>query len=164
MSYKYKNLEELRRKKELLKNEVKDLEQLIAFKNPKESLSVLTNGISDDYIKEVSDGDGSTKLAFNSAPIVRGISGQIKSTLNKNTMMQMSKSEPGSDLIQNALKLGAVTFVANYAQKNIKSTNWKKKLIGLALIYVAPIALKYVREKVEDYSKNKTAESIEKLI
>ncbi len=164
MSYKYESLEELRRKKELLKNEVKDLEQLISFKNPKESLSVITHGISDDFIKEVPDEDGHTKLAFNSAPIVRGISGQIKNTINRNSMVQMAQSEPGSDLIQNALKLGAVTFVANYAQKNMKSSNWKKKLVGLALIYVAPIALKYAREKLEDYSRNKAAESLEKLI
>ena len=112
----------------------------------------------------VPDEDGHTKLAFNSAPIVRGISGQIKNTINRNSMVQMAQSEPGSDLIQNALKLGAVTFVANYAQKNMKSSNWKKKLVGLALIYVAPIALKYAREKLEDYSRNKAAESLEKLI
>ncbi len=164
MSYKYDNLDELRRKKELLKSEVKDLEKLISFKNPKESLSAITHGYTDQFIKEVEDQNGETSYALDSSPIVRGISNQLKSTMNKNTMMQMAQSEPGSDLIKNAVKLGAVTFVANYAQKNMKASSWKKKLIGLALIYVAPIALKYAREKLEEYSRNKTASSLEKLI
>jgi len=46
----------------------------------------------------------------------------------------------------------------------MKSSNWKKKLLGAALIYVAPIALKYVRKKLENYQKTKSVSSMEQLI
>lgn len=164
MSYHYKNLDELRRKKELLKAEVKDLENLITFKNPKESLSAATHGYTDQFLKEVEQPDGSSSIELDASPIVRGISNQIKSKINKNSMVQMASSNSGQDLIQNALKLGAVTFVARYAQKSLTKSSWKRKAIGLALIYLAPIALRYAREKLEEYQKNKTASSLEQLI
>ena len=164
MSYHYKSLEELRRKKELLKSEVKDLENLITFKNPKETLSAATHGYTDQFLKVVEHEDGSSSVQLDASPIVRGISSQIKSKMNKNTMVQMASSEPGQELIQNALKLGAVSFVASYEQKSLTKSSWKKKAIGLALIYVAPIVLKYAREKLEEYQKNKTASSLEQLI
>ena len=44
------------------------------------------------------------------------------------------------------------------------NTSWKKKAIGLALIYLAPIALKYVRKKLEEYQRNRTTSSLEQLI
>ncbi|WP_238555213.1 mitochondrial import receptor subunit TOM5 [Chryseobacterium sp. P1-3] len=46
----------------------------------------------------------------------------------------------------------------------MKSTNWKNKLVGAALIYLAPIALKFVRKKLEEYQKNKSVSSMEQLI
>jgi hypothetical protein len=46
----------------------------------------------------------------------------------------------------------------------MSSKNWKKKAIGIALIYLAPIALKYVRNKLEDYQKRKSVSSMEQLI
>jgi len=55
-------------------------------------------------------------------------------------------------------------MITHYAQKNMRNSSWKKKLIGLAIIYVAPIVLKYVRKKLDEYQRNKTASSMEKLI
>lgn len=164
MSYQYSNLDELKRKKELLKTEVRDMEDLLTFKNSKESLSAFTNGFTDPFLKEVTNIDGEKELKFDSAPIIRGIAGQLKSQISRNNMVQFVNSEPGSELVQNALKLGAVSFIANYAKNNMRQSSWKKKAIGLALIYVAPIVLKYVREKLENYQKNKTASSLEQLI
>jgi len=164
MSQKYHTLDELRERRSRLKDEITEIEKLITFDNPKESLSVLTHGATDSFLKEVHDDEGGSKITLNSAPILRGITHQIKNSINKNSVMQMVQSEPGSDMIQNALKLGAVTMVANYAQKNIKASSWKKRIIGLALIYAAPVVLKYTREKLIEYQKNKTASSLEKLI
>ena len=47
MGTKYSSLDELRRKKELLKKEVSEIEDLITFDNTKESLSAFTNGFTD---------------------------------------------------------------------------------------------------------------------
>lgn len=164
MAYRYDSLNELRRKKELLQNEVKDLEKLLTFDNTKQTLSALTNGLTDTYLKEVPDADGDMQVKLNAVPILHGISDQLKSVMNRKTIMQVAQSEPGSELLQNTLKLGAVSMITHYAQKNMRNSSWKKKLIGLAIIYVAPIVLKYVREKLDEYQRNKTASSMEKLI
>jgi hypothetical protein len=53
------------------------------------------------------------------------------------------------------VKLGVTALVGNYAKKNMKSSNWKKKLIGAALIYLAPIALRMVRKNWKNIRKIK---------
>ena len=55
MGTKYSSLDELRRKKELLKKEVSEIEDLITFDNTKESLSAFTNGFTDKYLKRKLD-------------------------------------------------------------------------------------------------------------
>ncbi len=164
MPVKYSNLKELRTKKNLLKSEVKDLEDLITFKNKKESLSAITNGFTDPYLIEKKEDDGSEKLALNTNNIVRYITTSVKDNVTKNSVIQFAGSGAGTSMIENALKIGLVTYAGNVAKKNMTSTNWKKKALGLALIYVAPIALKFIREKLEQYQKNKATSSLEKLI
>ncbi|MDQ0475762.1 MULTISPECIES: phosphoribosyl-ATP pyrophosphatase [Chryseobacterium] len=165
MSTKYNSLEELRRKKALLKKEVSELEDLLTFDNAKESLSALTNGFTDKYLQENKSTDGETKISLNTNEIVREISGSIKdSILNKNAVYGFAKSDAGMSIVENAMKLGAVSFVGNYARKNLYNKSWKKKMIGLALIYLAPIALRFIRKKLEDYQKSKTTSSFEQLI
>lgn len=161
---KYTNLKELKEQKVAIKNEIKDLENLMTFKSPKDSLSLFTNGYTDNFLKEVSDKEGNTKTKIDTKSIIQGISNQVKSQVNKKTIMQVAKSEEGNDLVKNALKLGAATLITNYAQKSMKSSTWKKKLIGVALLYVAPVALKIITKKIDEYQKNKTTESMEKLI
>ncbi|WHF52217.1 phosphoribosyl-ATP pyrophosphatase [Chryseobacterium gotjawalense] len=165
MSTKYNSLEELRRKKALLKKEVSELEDLLTFDNAKESLSALTNGFTDKYLQESKSVDGETKISLNTGEIVKEISGNIKdSILNKNAVYGFAKSDAGMSIVENAMKLGAVTFVGNYARKNLYNKSWKKKMIGLALIYLAPIALRFIRKKLDDYQKSKTTSSFEQLI
>lgn len=165
MGTKYSSLEELRRKKELLKNEVSEIEDLITFDNTKESLSAFTNGFTDKYLKEEIQPDGETSVSIDTSEIVKEFSNSVKHTvLSRNAVYGFAKSDAGLNLVENALKIGAVTFVGNYARKSLYNTSWKKKAIGLALIYLAPIALKYVRRKLEDYQRNRTASSMEQLI
>ena len=164
MATEYNNLKELRIKRQLLKNEVRDLEDLITFENTKESLSAITNGFTDQFLKEEIDEDGSSKLSLNTGNIVKEVSLKLKDNLNKNSVMSFATSNAGASVAENALKMGLVAFTGNYAQKNLASSSWKKKAIGLALIYVAPIVLKYVREKLEEYQKNKVSSSFEQLI
>lgn len=164
MAEQYNNLDDLRKRKQLLKNDVKKLENLLSFENPKESLSVFTKGFTDDYIKEPADKEGSQSLSLNTANIIKDISTSIKDKVTQNSLFSLANSEAGISLIENTLKIGAVTFMGNYAQKNLKHSNWKKKAIGIALVYVAPIVLKYVRKELERYQKNKATSSLEKLI
>lgn len=165
MGRNYKNLEELKRKKKLLKGEIQDLEELLTFKNTKESLSAFTNGLTDQYLQEKIDDDGEEKTVIRKDVIAKQLTSEVKDLfISKNTAIGLANSAFKGDALDNVLKLAVTAFVANYAKKNIKSANWKKKILGVALIYVAPIALKFVRKKLENYQKTKSLSSMEQLI
>ena len=165
MGYKYKSLEELHKKKVLLKKDISEMEDLLTFENSKESLSAFTKGFTDKYLKEETNPEGEKKVTLNTNQIVKELSNSVKdSVLNRNSVYGFAKSEAGVNVIENAIKIGAVSFVGNYAKKNLYNSSWKKKAIGIALIYIAPIALKFIREKLENYQKKRTASSFEQLI
>ena len=165
MAYQYESLEELRRKKALLKKDISEIEELLTFENTKESLSVLTNGFTDKYLKEEIFFFFFLKVGIKTQEILKEVSNNVKdSLLSRNSVLGFAKSSAGQNIVENALKIGIVTFVGNYAKNNLKNTSWKKKAIGLALIYLAPIALKYIRENLENYQKSKTTSSFEQLI
>ena len=165
MANKYNSLEELRRKKELLKKEVSDMEDLLTFDNTKETLSALTHGFTDKYLEEEIQPDGDTKTSINTNEIMKEISTSVKdNVLSRSSLAGFVKSEGGFGIIENALKIGAVTFVGNYAKKNLLNSSWKKKLIGFALIYLAPFLLRFIRTKLENYQKNRTTSSMRQLI
>lgn len=165
MGRNYESLEELKRKKRLLKGEIKDLEALLTFKNTKESLSAFTNGLSDQYLQEKVDEDGEEKTVIRKDVIAKQLTSEVKDMLlSKNTAVGLASSAFSGNAVDGLIKLGVTALVANYAKKNMKSSNWKKKLLGAALIYVAPIALKYVRKKLENYQKTKSVSSMEQLI
>lgn len=165
MANKFGSLEELRRKKALLKKDISEMEDLLTFENTKESLSALTHGFTDKYLKEEMQPDGEMKVEIKTQEIMKEVSNSVKETvLNRDSIVGFARSEAGSHLVENALKIGAVTFVGNYARKSILNASWKKKAIGLALIYLAPIALRFIRTKLEEYQKNRTTSSMEQLI
>lgn len=165
MANKYGSLEELQRKKALLKKDIAEMEELLTFENTKESLSVLTHGFTDKYLKEEVQPDGEKKVALKTQEIIKEVSDNVKdSLLSKHSVLGFAKSSAGINIAENAVKIGIVTFVGNYAKKNLRNTSWKKKLIGLALIYLAPIILRYIRKNLEAYQKSKTTSSFEQLI
>lgn len=165
MGTKYNSLEELRRKKELLKKDISEMESLLTFDNTKESLSALTHGFTDKYLTEEMQPDGESRVSLKTQEIMKEVSNSVtQNVLSKNAVFGFAKSDAGVNLIENALKIGAVTFIGNYARKSLLNSSWKKKAIGIALIYLAPIALKFIREKLELYQKNRTTSSFEQLI
>lgn len=165
MSRNYSSLEELRRKKKLLKGEIEDLEGLLTFKNTKESLSAFTNGLTDQYLKEKIDEDGEEKTVLRKDVIAKQLTSEVKDLLlNRNTAMGIAGSALKGDAMDTVIKLAVTAFVANYAKKNMRSSNWKKKILGAALIYIAPMALKFIRTKMEAYQKTKSVSSMEQLI
>ncbi|MEC3876304.1 phosphoribosyl-ATP pyrophosphatase [Chryseobacterium salviniae] len=165
MGRKYESLEELRRKKKLLKQEIDELEDLLTFKNTKESLSAFTNGLTDQYLEEKVDEDGDEKVVLKKDVIAKQITSEIKGALiNKNTAMGIAGSAFKGDAVDMLIKLGVTAIVGNYARKSLKSSNWKRKVAGVALIYLAPIALRFIRKKLENYQKNQSVSSMEQLI
>ncbi|MCQ9637277.1 phosphoribosyl-ATP pyrophosphatase [Chryseobacterium sp. WG23] len=165
MGRKYESIEELRRKKKLLKSEIDDLENLLTFKNTKESLSAFTNGLTDQYLQEKVNEDGDEKVVLRKDVIARQLTSEVKDLLiSKNTAVGIASSAFNGNIADGLIKLGITAIVGNYAKKNMKSTNWKNKLVGVTLIYLAPIALKFVRKKLEVYQKNKSVSSLEQLI
>jgi hypothetical protein len=165
MGAKYNSLEELRIKKELLKKEVSDLQDLITFDNTNESLSAITHGFTDRFLQEDATLDGDKKISLKKNEIVKEISNHLKdSFLSRNAIFGFAKSDAGFSILENTLKIGAVTLVGNFARKSLSHSSWKKKAIGLALIYLAPFALRFVRKKIEEYQRTKTTSSFEQLI
>lgn len=165
MGRKYDSLEELRRKKKLLRQEIDGLEDLLTFKNTKESLSAFTNGLTDQYLQEKVDEDGDEKVVLRKDVIAKQITSEIKGALiNKNTAMGIAGSAFKGDAVDTLIKLGVTAIVGNYARKSLKSSNWKRKIAGVALIYISPIALRFVRKKLENYQKNQSVSSMEQLI
>ncbi|RZJ38362.1 MAG: phosphoribosyl-ATP pyrophosphatase [Chryseobacterium sp.] len=164
MATKYTNLDELRLEKRLLKQEIGDLEDIITFKNTKESLGVLTNGLTDTFLKETPDPEGGTSLSIDTQNIMREISSNLKETASKKNVLNLANDSVKSGLLETTLKMGAVALVGNFAKKSVMNKNWKRKALGLALVYLAPYALRFIRTKLDEYQKNKTASSLEKLI
>ena len=164
MPTRYNDLNELRRKKELLKQEVHELQNLLTFENTKESLSAMTNGFTDPYLKEKVLPDGSSRVSLDTGAIVKEVSTETKDSFTQNSILNFSAGSPGATVAENAVKMGIVAFAGKYAKKNLSSGSWKKKALGLALIYLAPIALKFLRRKIEQYQKNQAASSLEQLI
>ena len=164
MAMKYNSLEELRRKKELLKKDVSELEGLLTFENTKESLSAFTNGFSDKFLTEKTDEVGETKLALKTGNIVKEIGQTISHKTQKNSLISFDNSGLQNSLLSSTLKLGSAAFVGNLARKNLRSGSWKKKLIGLAIVYLLPFALRFLRTKLEDFQRKQSLSSMEKLI
>lgn len=165
MGRKYDSLEELRRKKNLLRTEISDIEKLLTFKNTKESLSAFTNGLTDQYLKDVKEPDGEEKTVIRKDVIAKQLTSQVKEMLlNKDAAMGIANSAFNGNAIEGIVKLAVTGMVASYAKKNFKSSNWKKKVLGAVIIYLVPSALKFLRKKLESYQRSKSLSSMEQLI
>lgn len=164
MATKYTNLDELRGEKRLLKKEIEELEDIITFKSKKESLGVLTHGFTDKFLKETENEVGEKEISLDTQNIMREISSGLKETASKKNVMGLASDSVSSGLLETTIKMGVVTLVGNFAKKSVMNKNWKRKALGLALIYVAPYALRFARKKLDEFQRNKTAKSIEKLI
>lgn len=165
MAAKYNSLEELKRKKALLKEEVNEMEKLLTFDNAKESLSALTEGYSDAYLTEKVDEHGQRKISFNTGTVIKKISSSLaKKAVRKNPIMSFTESALAGGAMDDIIKLGAVALIGSYARKKIGGKGWRNKLLGLALIYVLPIGLRYVRKKLEEYERKKSISSMQQLI
>ena len=83
-----KNLEDLRKRKETLRKEIAELEDIAAFKNPKESLSAITHGFTDQFLVDKTDENGEHRLKLKPAEILSFATGgasenYIKTKINQ---------------------------------------------------------------------------------
>lgn len=159
-----KNLEDLRKKKETLKQEISEIEKVASFKNPKETLSRLTNGFTDQFITDKTDKSGEHKLGIKPAEILSFATGGISDDFIKTKINKYGDEKLGintqniiGSIAENAFRLGIAGIATNYAKKNLYHKSWKKKFIGLALIYLAPFLLKFIRQKLENFQQKHTS-------
>lgn len=165
MGTKFNSLEELRTKKALLKTEVSEMEDLLTFENTKESLSAFTNGLSDNFLKEERDEEGNLKVALNKEHILKSISSGVKEqVISRNAVMGLANSAVKGGAVDDMIRLGVVALVGSIARKKMYSASWKQKIIGVAMIYLVPYALRFLRKKLENYQRNRSVSSMEKLI
>lgn len=160
----YKNIKELRAHKKLLKTEIENLEDILTFKDKKESLGILTHGFTDNLLKERINPDGGTSVSIDTQGIMHQISEGIKESASKKNVAGLAKDSVSSGLLETTIKMGVVALVGNFAKKSVMNKNWKRKLIGLGMVYLAPYALRFVRKKLDDYQRQQAASSMEKLI
>ena len=166
-----KNLSDLKKRKELLKQNIADIEDKLSFDNPKESLSAITNGITDQFLADKIDEEGNHQLSLKTGEILSFVTGGASDNFVKTKINEFGEQKLGintqnviGSVAENAIKLGVATIVTNYAKKNLYHSDWKKKAIGIGVIYLAPYALKYAREKLDDYQKQETLKSLNKVI
>ena len=164
MGSNYKNLKDLKAHKALLKDEIRDLEDIITFKDKKESLGVMTHGFTDPFLKENINSEGETTLSLDTQNIMSAISSGIKESASKKNIAGLAKNSVSSGLLETTVKMGLISLVGNFAKKSVMNKNWKRKLLGLALIYIVPYLLKFIRKKLDNYQKSKTTASLQKLI
>lgn len=163
MAEKHNNLQELRAEKERLKKEISELEALLTFENKKDSLSLLTNGFTDRFLSEKTE-NGETKISLKMGNAVKELGDALSSRNKKNSIVTFDNNGLQNSLLESTLKIGSVALLGNLAKKNIKSSNWKNKLVGVAIVYVLPFAIRLVKSKLDDYQKKKSLSSLEKLI
>ncbi|MDY3547114.1 hypothetical protein PG291_00655 [Riemerella anatipestifer] len=164
MGAKYRSLSELRSQKSLLKNEISDMEKVITFKKPKDSLSLITKGFTDKFIEERAN----NKISINTGNIIKELVNEIKNKLTNRhsdkSFLTLKNDGLAESIIDGFLKVGLVGTVGNYARKNLNNSSWKKRAVGLLLVYVAPVVIRKLRELLDDYQRKQTAKGINKLI
>ena len=52
---KIKNFQDLKNQKEELKTEIKEIESVLSFENPRKTLGVITNGVTEKYLGGIMD-------------------------------------------------------------------------------------------------------------
>lgn len=161
---KYSSLDELRRKKKLLQQDVKEMESILKFEDKKESLSAFTNGFTDRFLEQKVDEEGVTQLAVRTGEVAKAIGDTLKSKQENKSIIQFNNDGLKENAVSNVLRLGSVALAGGIAKKNLNKPGWKNKVIGLAMIYLLPVALRFISKKLEEFQKRKSISSMEKLI
>ncbi|EKB59755.1 hypothetical protein [Bergeyella zoohelcum] len=165
MATKYTSLDELRKAKAALKTEIERQERLFTFENGKQSLGAITGGLTDRYLNNTPADDGGIKTVLNKDNIIQDVKIGVKNRIfNRNAFVKIASSALKGESVEGIIKMGVILGTAALAKKKMKSKSWKDKLLGAALIYLAPTALRFVQKKLDEVQKQKSINSLEKII
>ena len=131
---KIKNLQDLKNQKEELRAEIKEIESVLSFENPRKSFGVITNGVTEKYL-----------------------GGMMDSSLAQNAFFLAEK------FLFPSLKVGSAKLLSNVLLKRTKPS-MKKTLIGLGVVVLAPVVIMRIKKILDNFQQRETAKSLSKLI
>lgn len=131
----FKNIQELRSRKEELKAEITEMESILSFKNPKKTFGVVTGGISEKYLGNIL----ASKLADKLLPMA-GV------------------------LLGSSLKLGSARLFNNVVKRNLTKSVITRGVMGLGILALTPFLLRKIRNKMDDFQRREVAKSMSKLL
>ncbi|MBB1561585.1 MAG: hypothetical protein HG446_006820 [Flavobacteriaceae bacterium] len=131
---KIKNFQDLKNQKEELRAEIKEIESVLSFENPRKSFGVITNGVTEKYL-----------------------GGMMDSSLAQNAFFLAEK------FLFPSLKVGSAKLLSNVLLKRTKPS-MKKTLIGLGVVVLAPVVIMRIKKILDNFQQRETAKSLSKLI
>ena len=131
---KIKNFQDLKNQKEELRAEIKEIESVLSFENPRKSCGVITNGVTEKYL-----------------------GGMMDSSLAQNAFFLAEK------FLFPSLKVGSAKLLSNVLLKRTKPS-MKKTLIGLGVVVLAPVVIMRIKKILDNFQQRETAKSLSKLI
>ena len=131
---KIKNFQDLKNQKEELKTEIKEIESVLSFENPRKSFGVITNGVTEKYL-----------------------GGMMDSSLAQNAFFLAEK------FLFPSLKVGSAKLLSNVLLKRTKPS-MKKTLIGLGVVVLAPVVIMRIKKILDNFQQKTTTKSLSKLI
>ncbi len=129
-----KNFQDLKNQKEELQAELKEIESVLSFENPRKSFGVITSGVTEKYL-----------------------GGMIDSGLVQNAFFLAEK------FLFPSLKVGSAKLLSNVLLKRTKPS-MKKTLIGLGVVVLAPVVIMRIKKILDNFQQKKTTKSLSKLI
>jgi hypothetical protein len=131
---KIKNFQDLKNQKEELRAEIKEIESVLSFENPRKSFGVITNGVTEKYL-----------------------GGMMDSSLAQNAFFLAEK------FLFPSLKIGSAKLLSNVLLKRTKPS-MKKTLIGLGVVVLAPVVIMRIKKILDNFQQKTTTKSLSKLI
>ena len=131
---KIKNFQDLKNQKEELKAEIKEIESVLSFENPRKTLGVITNGVTEKYLGGIMD-SGLAQNAYSLA----------------------------DKFLLPSLEAGSAKLFSNALLKRVKPS-MKKTLIGLGVAVLTPIIIMQIKKRLDNFQQKETAKSLSKLI
>lgn len=132
---KLRNIKDLEDKKKQLKSEITEMESVLKFENPQKTFGIITNGLTDRYLGKAIESKAGEKIL----PVAE-------------------------KMLKASLKVGGVKILNDVVKKRITKTLLKKGAIVAGGVVVATILAKKAKQKLDEYQREQTARSLEKLI
>ena len=131
---KIKNFQDLKNQKEELRAEIKEIESVLSFENPRKSFGVITNGVTEKYL-----------------------GGMMDSSLAQNAFFLADK------FLFPSLEIGSAKLLSNALLKRVRPS-MKKTLIGLGVVVLAPVVIMRIKKILDNFQQKTTTKSLSKLI